>query len=85
MNFKQNNKQGTKFNRVKTDNKKVCVVGAGHWGKNHIRTLHSLNALGGIVDINRDVLLSFKDNYPESKLLIQVVCMVMLDLKISLK
>ena len=55
MNFKQNNK-------------KVCVVGAGHWGKNHIRTLHSLNALGGIVDINQDVLLSFKDNYPEAKL-----------------
>ena len=68
MNFKQNNKQGAKFNRVKTDNKKVCVVGAGHWGKNHIRTLHSLNALGGIVDINQDVLLSFKDNYPEAKL-----------------
>ena len=29
---------------------KICVVGAGYWGKNHIRTLHELGALGGIVD-----------------------------------
>ncbi|GJQ25304.1 MAG: oxidoreductase [Phycisphaerae bacterium] len=28
----------------------VCVVGAGRWGRNHIRTLHELGALGGIVD-----------------------------------
>ena len=68
MNFKQNNKQGAKFNRVKTDNKKVCVVGAGQWGKNHIRTLHNLNALGGIVDNNEDVLVAFRDNYPKAKL-----------------
>ena len=31
-------------------NKKVCVVGGGYWGKNHIKTLHELGALGGIVD-----------------------------------
>ena len=24
----------------------VCVIGAGHWGKNHIRTLFELGALG---------------------------------------
>lgn len=28
----------------------VCVVGAGRWGRNHIRTLHELGALGGVVD-----------------------------------
>lgn len=28
----------------------VCVVGAGRWGRNHIRTLHELGVLGGIVD-----------------------------------
>ena len=31
-------------------NKKICVVGAGHWGKNHINTLHSLGCLKGVVD-----------------------------------
>ena len=30
--------------------KKICVIGAGYWGKNHIKTLYKLNALGGIVD-----------------------------------
>ena len=30
--------------------KKICVVGAGRWGKNHIRTLDSLGCLGGIVE-----------------------------------
>ena len=35
---------------------KVCVVGAGYWGKNHIRTLHELGSLGGVVDSNDIVL-----------------------------
>ena len=32
---------------------KICVVGAGDWGQNHIKTLLELDALGGIVDVNR--------------------------------
>ena len=31
-------------------NKKVCVVGAGYWGKNHIKTLDELGVLNGIVE-----------------------------------
>ena len=31
-------------------NKKICVVGAGHWGKNHIRTLYEMNCLHGVVE-----------------------------------
>jgi UDP-2-acetamido-3-amino-2,3-dideoxy-glucuronate N-acetyltransferase len=30
----------------------VCVVGAGRWGKNHIRTLSQMGFLGGIVEAN---------------------------------
>ncbi|MBT4969955.1 MAG: Gfo/Idh/MocA family oxidoreductase [Bacteroidetes bacterium] len=44
--------------------KKVCVVGAGRWGMNHIKTLHNLNALGGIVENNIKVLESLKITYP---------------------
>ena len=33
-------------------NKKICVVGAGYWGKNHIRTLNELGVLRGIVESN---------------------------------
>lgn len=38
---------------------KICVVGAGHWGKNYIRTLSELGALGGIASLptpERDAL-----------------------------
>ena len=43
----------------------VCVVGAGSWGKNHIRTLYQLGALGGVVESNSGVLNSLKLAYPE--------------------
>lgn len=48
-------------------NKNVCVVGAGYWGKNHIRTLHELAALGGIVEPNQDTLNRFTKQYPNVK------------------
>ncbi|PKM96495.1 MAG: oxidoreductase [Firmicutes bacterium HGW-Firmicutes-1] len=31
-------------------NKKICVIGAGRWGQNHIRTLHEMGNLAGIVE-----------------------------------
>jgi len=46
--------------------KKVCVVGAGRWGKNHIRTLHNSGNLGGIVEHDQKVLDSFKVPYPNT-------------------
>jgi len=47
-------------------NKQVCVVGAGYWGKNHIRTLHELGVLGGIVETKRDLLEQFFEKYPNA-------------------
>ena len=38
---------------------KVCVIGAGYWGKNHIRTLFELGSLGGIVDSDSKTLNNF--------------------------
>ena len=46
----------------------VCVIGAGYWGKNHIRTLNSLNKLGAIVESNIDVLDRFSQEYPNAKM-----------------
>ena len=43
----------------------ICVVGAGYWGKNHIRTLYELGLLGGIVESDSTVLKRFSDQYPE--------------------
>ncbi|RZB29711.1 MAG: hypothetical protein SRB1_01991 [Desulfobacteraceae bacterium Eth-SRB1] len=45
--------------------KKICVVGAGRWGKNHIKTLHELGCLAGIVEANADVRAEFKEKYPD--------------------
>ena len=35
---------------------KICVVGAGQWGMNHINTLKSMKSLGGIVEKNWNLL-----------------------------
>ena len=46
---------------------KVCVIGAGYWGKNHIRTLDELGTLGGIVEQNKELLGSYAKGYPNAK------------------
>ena len=48
-----------------TINKNICVVGAGYWGKNHIRTLNRLNVLKGIVELDNDILNTYIKKYPE--------------------
>ena len=47
--------------------KSICVVGAGYWGKNHIRTLFELQSLGGIVDNDKNSLDKITSVYPEIK------------------
>jgi len=32
--------------------KKICVIGTGNWGMNHVRTLNELHSLGGIVELD---------------------------------
>ena len=56
---------------------KICVVGAGRWGANHIKTLHNLNCLVGVVDNNKSTLKRVTHNYPE--------CQTFSNLKDSLK
>ena len=45
-------------------NKKICVIGAGYWGKNHIKTLSKLNVLKGVVELDDNILKSFINAYP---------------------
>ena len=42
---------------------KICVVGAGYWGNNHIRTLNNLGCLGGVVETNPEFLNSLNQKY----------------------
>ena len=48
-------------------NKQVCAVGAGSWGRNHIRTLYELGVLGGIVEQKEDLLDQISEQYPDAK------------------
>ena len=48
--------------------KKICVIGAGQWGRNHIKTLFELNALGGVVDKNKNTLNSISKKFPDCEL-----------------
>ena len=43
--------------------KKICVVGAGHWGKNHIKTLYEIGCLGGVVELGKDKKLLIEKLY----------------------
>lgn len=43
--------------------KKICVIGGGRWGENHIRTLHEMGNLGAVVDMNAERLAELKEKY----------------------
>ena len=43
---------------------KICVIGGGRWGRNHIRTLSKSGNLGGIVDPNKKLLDEYHEIYP---------------------
>lgn len=44
--------------------KKICVIGGGRWGQNHIRTLFQMGNLAGIVETNRERLDELLAQYP---------------------
>jgi UDP-2-acetamido-3-amino-2,3-dideoxy-glucuronate N-acetyltransferase len=46
-------------------NYKICVVGAGRWGTNHIKTLHGLGVLAGIVENRPNRREELQELYPE--------------------
>lgn len=44
--------------------KKICVIGGGRWGQNHIRTLFQMGNLLGIVETNQQRLDELLAQYP---------------------
>lgn len=44
--------------------KRICVIGGGRWGKNHIRTLHQLGYLVAIAEANEAKLQEHLAAYP---------------------
>ena len=49
--------------------KRICVVGAGRWGRNHVKTLASLGHLAGIVESDKTKLRELGRTYPDVVLL----------------
>ena len=49
-------------------NRKICVVGAGRWGTNHIKTLNGLGALAGIVESRENRREELKTLFPDVNL-----------------
>lgn len=45
-------------------NRKICVIGGGRWGQNHIRTLSDMGNLAGIVEANQQRLDELLAEYP---------------------
>lgn len=45
--------------------RRICVVGAGQWGQNHVKTLDRLNALAGIVESDAERAQTLKGRYPD--------------------
>ena len=50
--------------RFINENEKICVVGSGNWGMNHVRTLSSLGSLGGVVDNDSNKLNELRNEFP---------------------
>ena len=48
------------------NNKLICVIGGGRWGKNHIRTLHEIGCLGGVVEPNDVTREDIRNNFPKN-------------------
>lgn len=43
---------------------KICLVGAGAWGKNHLRTLAELDLLAGVVDRSERIRVDAQKRFP---------------------
>jgi UDP-2-acetamido-3-amino-2,3-dideoxy-glucuronate N-acetyltransferase len=44
---------------------KVAVIGSGYWGKNIVRNMHQIGALGCICDKNKETLDCYAQQYPD--------------------
>ena len=44
---------------------KICVIGAGNWGRNHVKTLLPLNVTIGCIDTDSNQLQKIKSLFPK--------------------
>lgn len=44
---------------------KIGVIGSGAWGKNHVKTLHGMGALGAVVEMSPELRENVTAEYPD--------------------
>ena len=54
---------------MKHNSIKICVVGGGNWGRNHLETLNKIGNLGGLVEKDELLIKEFKKNFLTLKFL----------------
>lgn len=45
--------------------KNIALIGAGNWGKNHLKNLHRLEALHSVLELNDDIVEARKKDFPD--------------------
>jgi UDP-2-acetamido-3-amino-2,3-dideoxy-glucuronate N-acetyltransferase len=51
---------------------KVCVVGAGYWGKNLLRNFDALGALGGFCEVREETRAEFSGRHPGARVFSEI-------------
>lgn len=44
--------------------KNIALIGAGHWGKNHLKNLYKLDVLHSVVEISSDIVKQRRKDFP---------------------
>lgn len=44
--------------------KKIALIGAGNWGKNHLKNLHQLNVLHSVLELKEEIVRERKKEFP---------------------
>ena len=47
--------------------KNIALIGAGNWGKNHLRNLHSLGVLNSVLELSEEITTLRSGEYPGLK------------------
>ena len=45
--------------------KNIALIGAGHWGKNHLKNLHRLDVLHSVLEPSENIINQRKKDYPD--------------------
>ncbi|MCX6583698.1 MAG: Gfo/Idh/MocA family oxidoreductase [Candidatus Aminicenantes bacterium] len=45
--------------------KNIALIGAGYWGKNHLKNLHRLNVLHSVLELSEEIVRERKKEFPD--------------------